>query len=331
MNILVTGGAGYIGSHACLALAEAGHTPIVYDNLSTGHHNAVQWGPFVQADLADYGSVRQALRDYGVEAVIHFAASAYVGESVDKPRKYYENNTRNTLTLLGAMLDEKIGTIIFSSTCATYGTPERLPITENTLQRPINPYGRSKLFVEKILADYHAAYGLQYAALRYFNVAGSDPLGRIGETHEPETHIIPLVIGAALGIRPAIKVFGTDYATPDGSAVRDYIHVMDLVDAHIQALYWLLANPNKPLLLNLGTERGASVLEVIGTAEHVLEKPVPTEYGVRRTGDPAQLIADSNLARELLGWQPQYSLEDSVRHTAAWLKKTRANLASANL
>jgi UDP-arabinose 4-epimerase len=321
MNILVTGAAGYIGSHACLLLAEAGHAPIGFDDLSTGSRDAVRWGPLVEADLADSSAIRRALREHAIGAVIHFAASAYVGESMTNPRKYYENNTRNAITLLGAMLDEGVQTMIFSSTCATYGIPDQIPITEATPQDPINPYGRSKLFIEGILHDYHHAFGLQYAALRYFNVTGSDPVGRIGESHDPETHLIPCVIGAALGTHRAVQVFGTDYPTRDGSAVRDYVHVLDLVDAHVRALDWLIDNPRETLRLNLGTRHGASVWDVIATTERVLRLPVPYVECPRRAGDPPQLVADSARARQLLDWEPRFTLEEGVRHTARWVAR----------
>jgi UDP-arabinose 4-epimerase len=329
MNILVTGAAGYIGSHACLLLAEAGHAPIGFDDLSTGSRDAVRWGPLVEADLADSSAIRRALREHAIGAVIHFAASAYVGESMTNPRKYYENNTRNAITLLGAMLDEGVQTMIYSSTCATYGIPDRMPITESTAQDPINPYGRSKLFIEGILDDYHHAFGLQYAALRYFNVTGSDPEGRIGESHDPETHLIPCAIGAAMGTHPPLHVFGADYPTRDGSAVRDYVHVLDLADAHVRALQWLIEHPGETLRLNLGTRHGASVWDVIHTVEAVLGVPVPHAVSARRAGDPPELVADSALARDVLRWTPRFTLEDGVRHTARWLAGAGAPEASA--
>lgn len=322
MNILVTGGAGYIGSHACLRLWEAGYNPVVYDNLSTGHRSAVQWGALVVGDLSDTEKLRSTLKGYKIDAVLHFAASAYVGESVRNPQKYYLNNTVNSLNLLSTMLEENIKTIVFSSTCATYGVPKKFPITEASEQTPINPYGHSKLFIEQILKDYSASYGLHYAALRYFNVVGSDPKGRIGENHEPETHLLPLVVGATLGMFDPVTVFGFDYDTPDGSAVRDYIHVIDLVDAHIKALRWLKENPDENLLLNLGTEQGTSVLEIIKTTEGVLGKPVPFLRGERRPGDPPRLVASADKAFSSLNWQPQFTLRQSIEHSAAWLRET---------
>ncbi len=281
--VLVTGGAGYIGSHTCKALAAAGFEPITYDNLATGHRSAVKWGPFVRGDLADYDALARTMTAHSVCAVVHFAAHAYVGESMQRPGKYFRNNVANTINLLEAMQDRGIGALVFSSTCATYGMPDRLPIDEAHEQRPVNPYGESKLFVEKALGWYALAHGLRSVSLRYFNAAGADPDGEIGERHEPETHLIPLVIEAALGNRTSIDVYGTDYATADGTAVRDYVHVTDLADAHVRALRHLLAGGDS-LRLNLGTGRGQSVLEVIECVARRARRPIPTRLCARRSG-----------------------------------------------
>lgn len=318
MNILVTGGAGYIGSHACMRLAAAGFTPVAYDDLSQGHAEAVQWGALVVGDVADTTTLRQALQDYQIEAVMHFAASSLVAESMRDPAKYYRNNAVATLGMLELLHELNISKFVFSSTAATYGIPEKMPISETDVQTPINPYGMSKLFIEKMLADFNRAYGLHYAVLRYFNVAGADPEGRIGEQHHPETHLIPLVIQAALGQRGELKVFGTDYATRDGSAIRDYVHVVDLVDAHILALQKL---NDKPIVVNLGSENGYSVLEVMHTAQEVMQRPVPHSHAPRRAGDPPILVADADRAKHVLGWQPQYDLADCIRHAYQFFAK----------
>ncbi len=324
-SILVTGGAGYIGSHACKALAAAGFTPVAYDNLVYGHRWAVRWGPFVEADLADAARLAETLKQYEIAAVMHFAAFAYVGESMTKPQLYFRNNVVNTLSLLDAMLAAGVKHIVFSSTCATYGTPERTPITEETPQRPVNPYGESKLMIERALHWYGAAYGLSYAALRYFNAAGADPAGEIGEDHDPETHLIPLILDAALGKRPQIDIFGTDYPTPDGSAVRDYIHVQDLAEAHVAAIRHLMAG-GASLQLNLGTGTGHSVREVIAAAERITGRKVPRREAPRRAGDPAALVADPGKAKALLGWQARMSDLDSILGTAwAWHNRERRN------
>jgi UDP-arabinose 4-epimerase len=318
MNILVTGGAGYIGSHTAKTLASAGYTPVVVDNLSNGHDWSVKWGPFERGDLSDAGWVADVVRRHRVHAVVHFAASAYVGESMTQPRKYFHNNTVNTLQLLDAMVDAGVQSIVFSSTCATYGVPQRLPIDETHPQAPVNPYGESKLCVERILHWYGQAYNLRWVALRYFNAAGADPDGEIGEVHDPETHLIPLVIGAALGERPPVGVFGTDYPTPDGTAVRDYIHVMDLADAHVRALEHL-AKGGESGALNLGTGEGHSVRAVIEAVESVGGRPVPRVDSPRRAGDPPSLVADAARAREVLGWTPRHpELRTIVEHAWRW-------------
>lgn len=318
MNVLVTGGAGYIGSHVCQVLSQANITPIVFDNLSTGHKWAVQWGPLVEADLSDPSTIRSAIRTYDVSAVIHLAASAYVGESIKDPRKYFENNARNTMNLLGAMLDEGIGQIVFSSTCATYGNPLTLPISEQSIQNPVNPYGESKLMIEKMLMWYAQAYGLRYVALRYFNAAGADPSGHIGEVHDPETHLIPLIIDAARGLRTDVSIFGVDYDTVDGTAIRDYVHVSDLAMAHVRSLQYLLG-AGESIALNLGTGRGHSVREVIAAVERVTGKSVPVTSSPRRDGDPPVLVADASLAKEILGWTPQFTdLNEIISTAVAW-------------
>lgn len=318
MNILVTGGAGYIGSHTAKSLAIAGHQPIVIDNLSYGHEWAVQWGPFERGDLGDVEWLRSVFGRHRIEAVIHFAASAYVGESMTDPRKYFRNNTVNTLNLLDVMLAHGVRQFVFSSTCATYGIPEQVPIDESHPQRPVNPYGESKLMVERILHWYGHAYGLTSVPLRYFNASGADPDGEIGEDHDPETHLIPLVIDAARGTRPAVGVFGTDYPTPDGTAIRDYIHVTDLADAHVRALEYLVRGGTSTAV-NLGTGRGHSVREVIETVERVSGRRVPRTDSPRRAGDPPQLVADARRAGDVLGWSPRYAaLETIVEHAWRW-------------
>ena len=318
MIILVTGGAGYIGSHTAKALARAGHTPVVLDNLDNGYEWAVRWGPFERCDLGDAGGLAEVFRRHRVDAVVHFAASAYVGESMTDPRKYFHNNTVNTLHLLDAMRAAGVARIVFSSTCATYGTPQRLPLDETHPQAPVSPYGESKLFIERILHWYGVAYGLKSVALRYFNAAGADPEGEIGERHEPETHLVPLVIEAALAKRPPVGVFGRDYPTPDGTAVRDYVHVMDLADAHVQALDYLGAG-GESTALNLGTGEGHSVHEVIETVERVGGRPVPRTDLPRRPGDPPSLVADASRARAVLRWRPRHpDLATIIEHAWRW-------------
>ncbi len=305
-TILVTGGAGYIGSHTCKLLRQEGYTPITYDNLVYGHPEAVQWGSLVEGDIRDKKLLREVFATYQPAAVIHFAAFAYVGESVQKPEKYYNNNLVGTLALLEVMREYGCKQFIFSSTCATYGNPVSLPIDENHPQQPINPYGHSKLMIEQILADYSAAYGSRYIALRYFNAAGADIDGDIGEDHTPETHLIPLTIFAALGKKETIEVFGTDYDTDDGTAVRDYIHVTDLADAHVRALRFLETSQENQVF-NLGTGSGTSVQGIINVVQELSGRQVPVKYGARRPGDPPVLIASADKAQSLLGWQPGYS------------------------
>lgn len=314
-SVLVTGGAGYIGSHTCKMLALHGYTPISYDNLIYGHEAAVKWGPFERGDILDSSRLSEVFKKYKPEAVIHFAAFAYVGESVEKPGKYYVNNVSGTINLLEAMRRHDCNKIIFSSTCATFGVPELLPIMERAVQCPINPYGRSKLMIEQILEDYDQAYDIKHVALRYFNAAGADLEGEIGEDHTPETHLIPLVIDTALGKREKIEVYGTDYATSDGTAVRDYIHVTDLADAHVKALE-LLERKNESDQFNLGTGAGTSVQEVIDMVNKVSEMKIPVVYGPRRAGDPPALVAGASKAKEVLAWIPQYSDLKTIISTA---------------
>lgn len=304
MRILVTGGAGYIGSHAARLFAARGHEVWVYDNLGRGHAQAAPSGRLIVGELADGAAVESVLRQQGVDAVVHFAAFTYVGESVQDPEIYYRNNLVNTLTLLGAMRRAGVGRIVFSSTAATYGVPERVPITEDEPQQPINPYGRAKLAVEGVLADFALAYGLGYAALRYFNAAGASPAGDIGEDHDPETHLIPIVLQTALGQRPSVQVFGTDYPTPDGTCVRDYVHVDDLAEAHLLALERI--EPGQGRCCNLGTGRGYSVREVIQVCAEVTGQPIPVQEGPRRPGDPPELVASPDKAMRELGWQPRF-------------------------
>ncbi len=314
MRILVTGGAGYIGSHAVRLFLERGHEVWVYDNLSCGHRAAVTADRLIIGDLNEIARLDQTLILNRIEAVVHFAAFTYVGESVSDPGKYYQNNLVNTLNVMECMRRNGIGRFVFSSTAATYGTPEKVPIPEAAPQRPINPYGASKLAVEQALADYSQAYRWGYAALRYFNAAGASPKGDIGEDHSPETHLIPLVIQTVLGQRPAIEVFGTDYPTPDGTCVRDYIHVDDLAQAHLLALERL--EPGQGLRYNLGIGRGYSVREVIHTVEDVTGKKVAVKDGPRRPGDPAELVASPARIQHELGWSPRYGDLRSIVETA---------------
>lgn len=299
--ILVTGGAGFIGSHTCKALARAGFLPVAFDNLSTGHRDAVRYGPFVPGDVRDATAVERALRLHDAEAVIHFAASAYVGESMTNPGLYYDNNLGGMIGLIAGCHAAGVDRIVFSSSCATYGIPDRLPIAETTPQVPINPYGRTKLICEGMLADHARAHGLRFAALRYFNAAGADPEGELFERHEPETHLIPLALRAATGQGPALQVFGTDYPTPDGTCIRDYIHVSDLARAHVLALKHLLAG-GETLRLNLGTGKGVSVREIIAGIEALTGRRMPVIWSPRRPGDPPALVADPREARVKLGF-----------------------------
>lgn len=321
-KILVTGGAGYIGSHTCKMLKAQGYEPVVYDNLGRGHAWAIQWGPLVKGDLHETERLVRTLQEHQIQAVIHFAAFAYVGESVQKPELYYENNFGGTLSLLKAMQKANVKKIVFSSTCATYGNPEEEFLTESHPQNPINPYGQSKLMVEKLLQDAVRAWALQAVALRYFNASGADPAGEIGEAHDPETHLIPLAIQAGLGKLKEISIFGNDYPTPDGTCLRDYIHVNDLASAHICALRQLLDNKITFDAFNLGTGHGYSVLEVIDKVSAVLGNKVPCHLTGRREGDPPKLVADASRAFKFLGWKAQFSdLETLITSAVAWEKK----------
>ncbi|MEH2335521.1 UDP-glucose 4-epimerase GalE [Nostoc sp.] len=323
-TILVTGGAGYIGSHTVLALKQAGYNVVILDNLVYGHRDLVEGILQVELIVGDTGD--RALLDHlfktrDIAAVMHFSAYAYVGESVTDPAKYYRNNVVGTLTLLEAMLTASVKKFVFSSTCATYGVPEFVPIPENHPQNPINPYGATKLMVERILADFDVAYGFQSVRFRYFNAAGANPSGLLGEDHNPETHLIPLVLMTALGKRESISIFGTDYPTPDGTCIRDYIHVNDLADAHILGLEYLLKGGDSEVF-NLGNGSGFSVREVIAAAEQVTGISIPVEERDRRPGDPPILIGTSEKARTILGWQPQYlSIKDIVAHSWQWHQK----------
>jgi len=314
MNILVTGGAGYIGSHAARHLDRAGHQVWVYDNLSRGHRSAVLPGRLIEGELVDTAALIATMQQKSIDAVMHFAAFALVGESVASPEMYYQNNIVGSLSLLEAMRRADVRRIVFSSTTATYGEPEIMPIAESTEQRPINPYGFSKLAIERALADYSHAHSFRYAALRYFNAAGASPRGDIGEDHDPESHLIPLVLQVALEQRENISIFGDDYPTPDGTCVRDYVHVDDLAAAHLMALERLDDGEN--LHLNLGTGHGNSVQEVIDACRRITGHAIPTIIGPRRPGDPPELVADATLAAQTLDWQPRYTVIDEIVETA---------------
>jgi len=316
-NILVTGGAGYVGSHACLALAQAGFTPVVFDNLSNGHRAFVQWGPFVEGDIRDRAALDAAFAAHRPVAVMHFAALIEVGESVRRPAAFYDTNVGGALNLIGAARAAGVERLVFSSTCATYGDPQRLPMDETHPQAPLNPYGRSKLMVEQVLADLDRYSGFRSASLRYFNAAGADPEGRIGERHEPETHAIPLALFAALGRRDGFRIFGDDYDTRDGTALRDYVHVLDLADAHVRALRHLLAG-GESVQLNLGTGNGVTVRELVEAIRRVTGKPFPVETVARRPGDAAALLADNRRAAEVLGWRPTRDLDAILDSAWRW-------------
>lgn len=319
MKVLLSGGAGYVGSHAAKLLLSRGHDIWIYDNLSEGHRAAVPAERLVEGDLHDQDKLTATLKEKKIEAVMHFAASCYVGVSVTNPAEYYHNNVVGTLSLLESMRHADVKRIVFSSTCATYGVPDIVPITEAEKQAPINPYGFTKLVIERALADYAHAYGWGYAALRYFNASGAAADGTIGEDHDPETHLIPLVLEVALGKRESIRVYGDDYPTPDGTCIRDYIHVDDLATAHLAALEKLQAGSE--LKLNLGTGNGASVLEVIEAGRRVTGHAIPAEMAPRREGDPPVLVADARLANEVLGWQPKHrEIEGIVKSAWGWHK-----------
>jgi len=320
----VTGGAGYIGSHACKVLARGGYQPVVFDNMSRGHRTAVRWGPLVEGDLTERDKLVTTLEHHRISAVMHFAAFAYVGESVTDPARYYANNLVGTLSLLETMREAGVDKLVFSSTCATYGAPTEVPIRESLPQRPVNPYGETKLAIERALHWYGEAYGLRSVSLRYFNAAGADPEGEIGEWHEPETHLIPLVLEAAIGGRQQVDIYGTDYPTSDGTAIRDYIHVQDLAEAHLLAFQHLVGG-RRSVALNLGTGRGHSVREVIRAAEAASGKPIACRETARRPGDPPVLVADPSLAAEVLGWRTRISDLDTIVCTAlAWHRSRSA-------
>lgn len=321
--ILVTGGAGYIGSHINKELNKQGYETVVIDNLSYGHEDFVKWGALERVDLSNSREIRKVFQNYPIDAVMHFAAFTYVGESVEDPQKYYLNNLRNTLNLLKVMMEFEVEKIVFSSTCATYGDPLEIPITEDHPQNPISPYGRGKFMVEQVLRDYSQAYGLKYVSLRYFNAAGADPDGELGESHQPETHLIPLILDAALGRREDIKIFGTDYPTPDGTCIRDYIHVTDLADAHIKALEYL-ENSGKSEVFNLGNGNGFSVREVIEEARKVTGRKITAVETDRRPGDPPILVGSSKKAREILKWEPKFDDLSQIISTAwEWHKNLK--------
>jgi UDP-glucose-4-epimerase GalE len=325
LAILVTGGAGYIGSHAARALRASGYKVVVYDNFSTGCRRLADGFELVEADIADNARLRSVLAS--VDAVMHFAAHAYVGESVENPRKYFQNNVASALILLNAVLDAGIRRFVFSSSCAVYGIPRQIPITEETPREPLNPYGASKLFFENALEAYSRAYGLRAVSLRYFNAAGADESGEIGEIHQPETHLIPLALAACTANGSALQVYGSDYPTADGTCVRDYIHVRDLAEAHVRALRYLESGGDS-LAINLGTGRGHSVLEVIRAAERATGRQVRLTMGPRRPGDPPILVADPGKAHRVLGWTARRDLDDMVASAWRWMRHDRARRAA---
>ena len=320
--ILVTGGAGYVGSHICKALAQAGEEHLVFDNLSTGNAWAVRWGELFQGDICRPKDLRDCFRRHPIDAVIHFAALSLVGESGVKPAEYYQTNVVGTLNLLNVMREFEVKSIVFSSSAAVYGEPEEIPIPESHPLRPVNVYGRTKVMMEQLMADFYQAYGICYAALRYFNAAGAALGGDIGEVHDPETHLIPNIIHAAFRKQKAIEIYGTDYPTADGSAIRDYVHVDDLAQAHLSALALLRGGQNAGPI-NLGSNLGISVWQVLATAEDVLAMPIPHCPRSRRSGDPVILVASNAKARQVLQWEPQYDLAAMIRSAAAFFYPTR--------
>jgi len=320
--VLVVGGAGYIGSHTCLELAARGYQPVVFDNFTNGHREFVQWGPLEEGDIRDRARLDEVFALHKPVAVLHFAALIEVGESVKDPVAFYDNNVIGSLTLLSAAMAAGVEAFVFSSTCATYGLPDSVPMDETHRQAPINPYGRTKFIVEQALKDYGTYKGLNSVILRYFNAAGADFEGRVGEWHQPETHAIPLAIDAALGRRDGFKVFGTDYDTRDGTCVRDYIHVLDLADAHVRAVDYLLGG-GESVQLNLGTGTGTTVKELLGAIADVSKRPFPVEYTGPREGDSTTLVANNDKARDVLGWAPRYDLEQIIQ--SAWNWHSRRN------
>ncbi len=338
-TILVTGGAGYIGSHMSKALHELGYQVIIFDNLTRGNESATQYGTLVVGDIRDNTVLDDTFSRYKIDAVMHFAALAYVGESVDTPDVYYQNNVVGTLSLLAAMRKHNVHKLVFSSTCATYGIPQQLPITESTPQNPINPYGYTKLVMERVLKDFAPAYGLRSISLRYFNAAGCAADGSLGEEHDPETHLLPLVLFEAMRIRaggdPAdtkLQIFGSDFSTVDGTCVRDYIHVADLCSAHVQSLKRLFSEPDAGAeQFNLGTNRGVTVLQVIEACKKVTGVDIPYNMGPRRAGDPPELVADASLAMRELDWSPEYpDIESSIEHAWNWFSKSNSRSARGN-
>ena len=317
-TILVTGGAGFVGSHACKALAAAGYLPVTLDNLERGHEWAVKWGPLERGDIRDKRCLQRAFEAWRPDALVHFAAYAYVGESNCEPLKYYETNVGGTANLLEACVTFGCKYVVFSSSCATYGIPARLPLTETDPQRPINPYGRTKLIGEQMLHDAEVAHGIRHVALRYFNAAGADPSGDLGERHEPETHLIPLVLFTAMGRQSSVRIFGNDYPTVDGTCIRDYVHVSDLANAHVAAVGWLAA-ANGSNSFNLGNGHGFSVAQIVEAAELITGKEIKTEICARRPGDPPVLICDSTKAKLALGWTPQFPhVNQQIAHAWKW-------------
>lgn len=321
MRILVTGGAGYIGSHTSKALSHQGHSVVVYDNLSTGHRELVRWGDFVYGDILDTQRLRSCIRQHRIEGIIHFAASAYVGESVVDPGKYFRNNVCGTLSILDAMRDEGVPSIVVSGTCAVYGSPDTMPITEDTPTNPINPYGASKLFMERMLADYEKAHGIKWMSLRYFNAAGCDPEGETGEWHEPETHLIPRALMVAMGKIPELEIFGDDYPTPDGTCIRDYVHVTDLAEAHVRSINALVRR-GQSQAINLGAGKGFSIGQIIAAIEEITGKSVPCRIAGRREGDPSILVSEITKAKTLLDWQAKISILKYIIQTSySWYVK----------
>jgi UDP-glucose 4-epimerase len=314
LAVLVVGGAGYIGSHAAYVLQRRGYEVIIYDNLSTGHRELAEGFELIVGDIADSAKLAKALNR--ADAVMHFAAHAYVGESVENPRKYFHNNVTAALALLNSVMDSRVRKFIFSSTAAVYGTPDKSPITEDSPRRPVNPYGATKLALENALEAYSRAYGLRYVSFRYFNAAGADESGKIGENHNPETHLIPIILQAIQGKRAALEIFGDDYPTPDGTCVRDYIHVNDLAEAHVLGLDYI--SKGESGAMNLGTGKGFSVHEVVATVEKVTGHKVPTHIGARRAGDPAELVADPSRAEKLLKWKAKRSLDEIIASAWKW-------------
>jgi len=323
MNLLVTGGAGYIGSHFVREALKKGHSIVVFDNLHRGNKESIPEGiEFRKVDLCNKEELQKEIKQFSFDCVVHFAALAYVGESVENPSFYYNNNVVGSLNLISACVENKVDNFIFSSTCSLYGNPEHIPITESESIKPINPYAYTKYFIEQILADYSRAYEMKYAALRYFNAAGANPNGDIGEKHEPETHLIPIVLKNAIDDSTPFYVFGNDYNTEDGTCIRDYIHVVDLADAHLRAIDYII-DQKKSIVLNLGTGNGYSVLEIIRKAEEITGKKLNYKVIKRREGDPAILVADNKMAKEVLGWQPKFALTEIISSAWTWHKNPK--------